>query len=159
MHKNATKCNETLSKGCENKHGASIIIDAFETYHCIMQLLIFRLLHRCYLHLNHHLSHKLIIQRRLIWVPWQEVGLDKYTKRWMRSLMMTLQQVCHFVGTPSAECCSKRNFPIWVTWGLYRTLREQRRSFFLSCLATCKVVSLSCAPNSTVWLSSTRLLY
>jgi hypothetical protein len=33
MHKNATKCNETLSKWCKNKHGASKIIDAFETYH------------------------------------------------------------------------------------------------------------------------------
>jgi hypothetical protein len=33
MHKNATKCNETLSKWSENKHGASKIIDTFETYH------------------------------------------------------------------------------------------------------------------------------
>jgi hypothetical protein len=32
MHKNATKCNETLSKWCKNKHGASKIIDIFETY-------------------------------------------------------------------------------------------------------------------------------
>jgi hypothetical protein len=32
MHKNATKCNETLSKWCKNKHGASTIIDTFETY-------------------------------------------------------------------------------------------------------------------------------
>jgi hypothetical protein len=33
MHKNATKCNRTLSKWCKNKHGASKIIDTFETYH------------------------------------------------------------------------------------------------------------------------------
>jgi hypothetical protein len=33
MQKNATKCNETLSKWCKNKHGASKIIDMFETYH------------------------------------------------------------------------------------------------------------------------------
>jgi hypothetical protein len=33
MHKNVTKCNETLSKWCKNKHGASKIIDTFETYH------------------------------------------------------------------------------------------------------------------------------
>jgi hypothetical protein len=33
MHKNATKCNETLSKWCKNKHGASKIIDILETYH------------------------------------------------------------------------------------------------------------------------------
>jgi hypothetical protein len=33
MHKNAMKCNETLSKWCKNKHGASKIIDTFETYH------------------------------------------------------------------------------------------------------------------------------
>jgi hypothetical protein len=26
------KCNETLSKWCKNKHGASKIIDTFETY-------------------------------------------------------------------------------------------------------------------------------
>jgi hypothetical protein len=32
MHKNATKCNETVSKWCKNKHGASKIIDTFETY-------------------------------------------------------------------------------------------------------------------------------
>jgi hypothetical protein len=32
MHKNATKCNETLSKWCKNKHGASKIMDSFETY-------------------------------------------------------------------------------------------------------------------------------
>jgi hypothetical protein len=33
MHKNTTKFNETLSKWCKNKHGASKIIDTFETYH------------------------------------------------------------------------------------------------------------------------------
>jgi hypothetical protein len=32
MHKNATKCNETLSKWCKNKHGASKIIDTLEMY-------------------------------------------------------------------------------------------------------------------------------
>jgi hypothetical protein len=32
MHKNAMKYNETLSKWCKNKHGASKIIDTFETY-------------------------------------------------------------------------------------------------------------------------------
>jgi hypothetical protein len=32
MHKNATKCNNTQSKWCINKHGASKIIDTFETY-------------------------------------------------------------------------------------------------------------------------------
>jgi hypothetical protein len=32
MHKNATKCNETIGKWCKNKHGASKIIDTFETY-------------------------------------------------------------------------------------------------------------------------------
>jgi hypothetical protein len=33
MHKSATKCNETLSKWCKNKHGASKIMDTLETYH------------------------------------------------------------------------------------------------------------------------------
>jgi hypothetical protein len=33
MHKNATKCNKTQIKWCINKHGASKIIDTFETYH------------------------------------------------------------------------------------------------------------------------------
>jgi hypothetical protein len=32
MHKNATKYNKTESKWCINKHGASKIIDTFETY-------------------------------------------------------------------------------------------------------------------------------
>jgi hypothetical protein len=36
MHKNATKCNETLSKWCKNKHGASKIIDTFETYQLLL---------------------------------------------------------------------------------------------------------------------------
>jgi hypothetical protein len=33
MHKSAMKCNKTLGKWCKNKHGASKIIDTFETYH------------------------------------------------------------------------------------------------------------------------------
>jgi hypothetical protein len=32
MHKNAMKCNKTLSKWYKNKHGASKIIDTLETY-------------------------------------------------------------------------------------------------------------------------------
>jgi hypothetical protein len=32
MHKNAKKCKKTQSKWCINKHGASKIIDTFETY-------------------------------------------------------------------------------------------------------------------------------
>jgi hypothetical protein len=32
MCKNATKCNETIGKWCKTKHGASKIIDTFETY-------------------------------------------------------------------------------------------------------------------------------
>jgi hypothetical protein len=36
MHKSATKCNETIGKWCENKHGASKIIDTFETYHIVL---------------------------------------------------------------------------------------------------------------------------
>jgi hypothetical protein len=32
MLKNATKCNKTLNKWCKNKHGASKIMDTFETY-------------------------------------------------------------------------------------------------------------------------------
>jgi hypothetical protein len=32
MYKNATKCNKTQSKWCNNKHGASKIIDTFETH-------------------------------------------------------------------------------------------------------------------------------
>jgi hypothetical protein len=32
MYKNATKCNETTGKWCKTKHGASKIIDTFETY-------------------------------------------------------------------------------------------------------------------------------
>jgi hypothetical protein len=32
MYKNATKCNETIGKWCKTKHGASKMIDTFETY-------------------------------------------------------------------------------------------------------------------------------
>jgi hypothetical protein len=35
MYKNSTKCNKTQSKWCLNKHGASKIIDTFETYHSL----------------------------------------------------------------------------------------------------------------------------
>jgi hypothetical protein len=37
MHKSATKCNETLSKWCKNKHGASKVIGMLETYQISMQ--------------------------------------------------------------------------------------------------------------------------
>jgi hypothetical protein len=43
MYKNATKCNETISKWCKNKHGASKIIDTFETYHMLLEYV--RVLH------------------------------------------------------------------------------------------------------------------
>jgi hypothetical protein len=36
MHKNAPKCNETLSKWCKNKRGASKIINTFETYQLVL---------------------------------------------------------------------------------------------------------------------------
>jgi hypothetical protein len=39
MHKSATKCNKTIGKWCKNKHGASKIIDTFETYHSLVQIL------------------------------------------------------------------------------------------------------------------------
>jgi hypothetical protein len=39
MHKSTTKCNETLSKWCKNNHGASKIMDTFETYHMYMHCL------------------------------------------------------------------------------------------------------------------------
>jgi hypothetical protein len=44
MHKNATKCNKTQSKWCINKHGASKIIDTFETYQALLGKWPFRLL-------------------------------------------------------------------------------------------------------------------
>jgi hypothetical protein len=42
MHKSATKCNETIDKWCKNKHGASKIIDTFETYHFSSGVSMFR---------------------------------------------------------------------------------------------------------------------
>jgi hypothetical protein len=36
MHKNATKCNETLSKWCKKKHGASKIMDSLVTYQGVL---------------------------------------------------------------------------------------------------------------------------
>jgi hypothetical protein len=38
MHKNATKCNKTQSEWCKNRHGASKIIDTFETYQYITSI-------------------------------------------------------------------------------------------------------------------------
>jgi hypothetical protein len=40
MHKNAMKCNKTLSKWCKNKHGASKIMDTLETYQGAAELLV-----------------------------------------------------------------------------------------------------------------------
>jgi hypothetical protein len=40
MHKNTKKYNETLSKWCKNKHGASKIMDTLETYHGSTRLLL-----------------------------------------------------------------------------------------------------------------------
>jgi hypothetical protein len=40
MHKSATKCNETSGKWCKNKHGASKIIDTFETYQLLPSTLL-----------------------------------------------------------------------------------------------------------------------
>jgi hypothetical protein len=37
MHKNAMKCNKKQNKWCINKHGASKIIDMFETYHSAVE--------------------------------------------------------------------------------------------------------------------------
>jgi hypothetical protein len=42
MHKSATKCNETIGKWCKNKHGASKIIDTFETYHVCIGFSVYR---------------------------------------------------------------------------------------------------------------------
>jgi hypothetical protein len=39
MYKSTTKCNETLGKWCKNKHGASKIIDTFETYQALNMIL------------------------------------------------------------------------------------------------------------------------
>jgi hypothetical protein len=52
MHKNAAKCNKTQSKWCINKHGASKIIDTFETYqeglHAASSSMVCRLWHSLY---------------------------------------------------------------------------------------------------------------
>jgi hypothetical protein len=40
MHKNTTKCNETLSKWCKNKHGASKIMDTLEMYQGRLEMLL-----------------------------------------------------------------------------------------------------------------------
>jgi hypothetical protein len=43
MHKSATECNETQGKWCKNKHGASKIIDTFETYHLALDVELLKL--------------------------------------------------------------------------------------------------------------------
>jgi hypothetical protein len=51
--------------------------------------------------LRDKLTHMLVYSNFLILI--QQLSLNV--------VLMTPHQVCHFVGTPSAECCSKRNFP------------------------------------------------
>jgi hypothetical protein len=70
------------------------------------------------------------------------------------------QQLCvyHFVGTPSAESCSKHLFPTRVSRGFIsnsRGMAEMVNSSFSS-YRTCKIKLLPCVPNSGVWLPSTR---
>jgi hypothetical protein len=66
------------------------------------------------------------------------------------------KQMYYFIGTPSAECCSKRIFPTRVTrsvisnsWGTLKNSLHSRQ-------ATCKRSSLSCVPRST-WILFCRL--
>jgi hypothetical protein len=61
------------------------------------------------------------------------------------------------LGLQVQNVAKKENFPHKGDSGLSQTLGEQRWSFFELCLPTCKAMSLSCYPNSTMWFSSTRL--
>jgi hypothetical protein len=75
----------------------------------------------------------------------------------IQSLADDTKQVCQFVGTPSAKWCSKINFPHKGDLGYNIKLSENsQKSSFRSRQTTCKTSSLSCVPNSTEWLSSTR---
>jgi hypothetical protein len=67
MHKNATKCNETICKWCKNKHGASKIIDTFETYqhHAGSRSLIAEVFQHTFLWLTVHVDAKGIMRRCL----------------------------------------------------------------------------------------------
>jgi hypothetical protein len=57
MHKSATKCNETIGKWCKNKHGASKIIDTFETYQRSSQKASMALLGEMFFEVLRRLSH------------------------------------------------------------------------------------------------------
>jgi hypothetical protein len=67
------------------------------------------------------------------------------------------KQRCQFVGTPSAKCCSKSKFSPRGNSGLISNSRGTvEKSLVVLLQATSKTNSLSCVPNSTGWLSSTR---
>ena len=69
------------------------------------------------------------------------------------------QQSMLFVGTPSAECYSNRVFPTRVTRGFISNsqgIRCWKLILLVLVKRPEKQNKLSCAPNSTKWLSSTR---
>jgi hypothetical protein len=66
--------------------------------------------------------------------------------------LMTLRNV-PLVGTPSAECCSKSKFSPCGNLGF---ISNSRGTVVKSLFVLIKTISLSCVPNSTEWLSSTR---
>jgi hypothetical protein len=71
MHKSATKCNETIGKWCKNKHGASKIIDTFETYQPIVKDTIHKLFHDFY---NHQSDTASINHAHIILLPKSEAA-------------------------------------------------------------------------------------
>jgi hypothetical protein len=81
MHKKATKCNETLSKWCKNKHGASKIMDTLEMYQllCEPESLYARVLRAKYYPDGHLLNATLKSGSSFTWqsIP---AGLDCFKK-------------------------------------------------------------------------------
>jgi hypothetical protein len=100
----------------------------------------------------------------LLWRAWLywTMMINDFLRYYERcGVVMATVFVYQFVGTPSAECCRKRNFPRRVTWGFISNSRENwpRSWLHLSpLLATRKIKILSCVRNSTVWFKHNEIL-
>jgi hypothetical protein len=117
MHKNATKCNKTQRKWCENKHGASKIIDTFETYQslCVRRFETPQCINSC----------------RMIW--WSTYGGFEATPTSFHLICLkTCQIICLFCWTVMFICKNKPNIgkicQIRRTVNLFVKLRQKHRS-------------------------------
>jgi hypothetical protein len=109
MHKSATKCNETLGRWCKNKHGASKIIDMFETYHpSCPDFPVIQYADDTLIVLKANANHLFCLKALLLSFA-ESTGLKvNYSKSNMFPINMDEERLSHFTNTLN---CQKGSFP------------------------------------------------